>query len=185
MNLSRNAAVVTVLAPALAGAMALSPAPTRAEEPMNDHPPTALYLERSVTVQPPPALFKDSEGLWVTPEELTQVNDFVLKPEGACLADLCIPVERAASPDDQNAVVVEHDGAEYFDLVRFANKIGQPVVTDRETAVSSFGAIPATRSLLFEEALAPDFELPDAQGNLHRLADHRGKKVLIITWASW
>ena len=121
----------------------------------------------------------------MTPEELTSINDFVLKPEGACLDDLCIPVARGTSPDDEKAVVVEHSGSEYFDLLRFAAKIGQPVVTDKETSISSFGAIPATRSQLFEEALAPDFELPDADGNLHRLSDHRGKKVLIITWASW
>ena len=184
MPLSRKH-VISALAPAFVAAMAFLPAQSRAEEPMNDQSPTALYLDRAVTVAPAPELLQDGEGLWVTPEELTRVNDFVLKPEGACLDDLCIPVDRASSPADQKAVVVEHDGAEYFDLVRFANKIGQPVVTDQETKVSSFGAIPATRSLLFEEALAPDFELPDAQGNLHRLADHRGKKVLIITWASW
>ena len=32
---------------------------------------------------------------------------------------------------------------------------------------------------------APDFTLPDAAGRLHRLSEHRGKKVLLVTWASW
>jgi len=32
---------------------------------------------------------------------------------------------------------------------------------------------------------APDFALPDPSGRVHRLSDHRGKKVLLVTWASW
>ena len=32
---------------------------------------------------------------------------------------------------------------------------------------------------------APDFELPDLSGQLHRLSDQRGKKVLLIAYASW
>jgi peroxiredoxin len=32
---------------------------------------------------------------------------------------------------------------------------------------------------------APDFTLPDLQGKPHRLSDFRGKKVLLVTWASW
>ncbi len=32
---------------------------------------------------------------------------------------------------------------------------------------------------------APDFELPDLSGKMHRLSQHRGKKVLLIAYASW
>ena len=32
---------------------------------------------------------------------------------------------------------------------------------------------------------APNFTLPDMNGRAHSLADYRGKKVLLITWASW
>ena len=32
---------------------------------------------------------------------------------------------------------------------------------------------------------APDFALPNREGEVVRLSDFRGKKVLIITWASW
>ena len=32
---------------------------------------------------------------------------------------------------------------------------------------------------------APDFALPDLAGELHTLSEHRGKKVLLATWASW
>ncbi|PYS58122.1 MAG: hypothetical protein DMF74_24460, partial [Acidobacteria bacterium] len=30
-----------------------------------------------------------------------------------------------------------------------------------------------------------NFTLPDLNGKLHSLADFRGKKVLLVTWASW
>jgi thiol-disulfide isomerase/thioredoxin len=33
--------------------------------------------------------------------------------------------------------------------------------------------------------LAPDFELPDIGGELHRLSEHRGDVVLVNFWASW
>jgi peroxiredoxin len=31
--------------------------------------------------------------------------------------------------------------------------------------------------------LAPDFELPDLQGNLHKLSDHRGRIVIVNFWS--
>ena len=32
---------------------------------------------------------------------------------------------------------------------------------------------------------APAFELPDLAGRTHRLADLRGKVVLLVFWATW
>jgi peroxiredoxin len=32
---------------------------------------------------------------------------------------------------------------------------------------------------------APDFELPDTDGKLHRLSDYRGKTVIINFWTTW
>lgn len=33
--------------------------------------------------------------------------------------------------------------------------------------------------------LAPDFVLPDLEGNVHKLSNHRGKPVLVNLWATW
>ena len=34
-------------------------------------------------------------------------------------------------------------------------------------------------------AHAADFMLPDIDGNPYRLSDYRGKKVFVVSWASW
>ena len=39
--------------------------------------------------------------------------------------------------------------------------------------------------MIAEGDTAPDFTLPDLEGRLHSLSEHRGKKVLLVTWASW
>jgi len=40
-------------------------------------------------------------------------------------------------------------------------------------------------ALFVDGPAAPDFALPDRDGKMVRLSDFRGKKVLIVTWASW
>jgi peroxiredoxin len=41
------------------------------------------------------------------------------------------------------------------------------------------------RQARIESLEAPDFTLPDVEGNLHSLSDYRGQKVFLTTWASW
>ena len=111
--------------------------------------------------------------MWVRKADLPRINEFELKPQGACRADVCIPVPRTMTR-----------GA-YFDLTAFARKIGQSVVVDREAHVWSFGEIPLLRGRFLESRTAPDFAVPDRSGRAVRLSDFRGKKVLLVTWASW
>jgi len=58
-------------------------------------------------------------------------------------------------------------------------------VADHDHRVWSFGEIPVTRTRFLRSAMAPDFALPNREGDVVRLTDFRGKKVLIVTWASW
>ena len=83
------------------------------------------------------------------------------------------------------AIVSTKDGQDWFSLTRFAKKLQQEFVSSRSGEVWSFAPIPVTRSAFLDSAVAPDFELPDRGGESVRLSDFRGKKVLLITWASW
>ena len=54
------------------------------------------------------------------------------------------------------------------------------------TSASAVLAAPAQRTIGTKEGqMYPDFLLPNLDGRLGRLSDHRGKKVLLIHFASW
>ena len=140
------------------------------------HPPgstTVLYQGKVVTIAETGA----GDGLLIRPDDLPAVNGFELKPEGACREELCIPI-------DQN-VLIRQDGTEWFDLAAFADLAGQPFVADRPAGVWSFAEIPARRESTMVDAMAPDFEVTDRQGNRIATADLKGRKALIVTWSSW
>lgn len=139
---------------------------------------TVLFQDRVVEVD---RTLGDPNDLWVVPADLTRINDFVLKPEGACLAELCIPVRQ----DRDSEMFVTRAGQGWFNVTELARKLQQAFTVDREHAVWAFGNIPVTRNAFLQSAMAPDFALPNRDGTLVRLSDFRGKKVLIITWASW
>ena len=134
---------------------------------------TVLYQGNTITL----SKTGKGSGLLVSAEDLTRVNGFALKPEGACYEDLCIPVNAD--------LVVKQDGVTWFDLAAFADLLGQPYVADREANTWSFAEIPAKRESMLVDGLAPNFEVTDRQGNVVRMADFKGKKALIVTWSSW
>ena len=139
---------------------------------------TVLYADRVITVD---RTLADPNDLWVVPEDLPRVNGFELKPEGACLDELCVPVLQ----DRDSEMFVTRGGQGWFNVTELARKLEQAYVVDYDRGVWSFGEIPVTRSSFLRSAMAPDFELPNREGTLVRLSDFRGKKVLIVTWASW
>ena len=137
-----------------------------------------LYNDRIVEVE---QTLPDASDLWVKPEDLTRINDFVLKPEGACLDALCIPVLQ----DRDGDMFVTRQDQPWFNVTELADQLQQAHVTDYQDSVWSFGAMPLERRAFFKGGEAPDFALADRDGNIVRLSDFRGKKVLLLTWASW
>ncbi len=75
-------------------------------------------------------------------------------------------------------------GKTWFNLVTFARLVHQPVAHDEALAIWYFGLRSDQRQGL-SSLEAPDFTLPDINGKIHSLSDFRGKKVLLLTWASW
>ncbi len=98
-----------------------------------------------------------------------------LRPQGLCKGDVCVPVR------DRAGVVAEGG----IDLEAFARALDRPLALDREERVAVLGASADERRRSLASLEAPEFELPDLAGRLHRLSDQRGKKVLLIAYASW
>ena len=110
----------------------------------------------------------------IPPEQLESLLGWELKPEGLCQGYMCVPVDQ----DD----LVGEDG---LDLRVLADALQRPLVTDEKHAVASLGASHHDRGEALASLDAPDFTLPDLGGNLHSLSDERGKKVLLVAYASW
>lgn len=122
-----------------------------------------------------------STDLWITTADLLRATRFVIKPQGVCRDELCFPL-----PKSRKAEFVSKKGAQtWFNLSEFAKLIRQPVVADQKNGVWYFGARDAEQNGYLTSLEAPNFSLPDLNGRLHSLADFRGKKVLLVTWASW
>ncbi len=122
-----------------------------------------------------------SNDLWITPRDLTRATRFVIKPQGVCRDELCFPL-----PKNRLAEFVSKKGATtWFNLTEFARLIKQSFVVDQKNRVWYFGAREAEQNGYLSSLEAPNFTLPDLNGKLHSLADFRGQKVLLVTWASW
>lgn len=109
--------------------------------------------------------------LWVEARELPKLNGFEVKPQGACRGDVCIPLPKTLKNKSM------------LNLSGFARKVKQASV--REGDLWSFGEIPTLRSGFLESRIAPGFAIRDRKGKDVRLEDFRGRKVLLVTWASW
>ena len=123
----------------------------------------------------------DPNDLWVTKADLPDVNGFELKPEGACLDEICIPIKQSEDSD----LFVTRQGKGWVNVTGLARILQQPVVADYDTQTFSLGAIPVQRTSFVRDAVAPDFELKDWQGNTYSLSDFKGKKIMLLSWASW
>jgi hypothetical protein len=135
-------------------------------------PATVLFGENTVALEKTRVI---DGNLWVQSKDLPRINQFEVKPQGACRADVCIPISKTLKNGD------------WFNLTGFAHKIGETVVFEKvsEQNVYSFGEIPVLRGSFYNSRIAPDFAVPDRQGKVVHLSDYRGKKVLVVTWASW
>jgi hypothetical protein len=70
-------------------------------------------------------------------------------------------------------------------LAALARLLEQPVLRDDAHAIWCVSDAAPARRAATHSLQAPDFTLPDLEGRLHSLADYRGKKVFLVSWASW
>src|SRR5207302_7494768 len=99
---------------------------------------------------------------------------WAIKPEGACRAEVCVPLPPEA----------RRDGAVDVEVV--AERLGMPVVADDGANLWAVGPASAPTGRALCTAVAPELELPDLRsGELFRLSSLGGQKVLLLAWASW
>ena len=107
--------------------------------------------------------------------DLAAATGWVLKPEGLCKGDACVPlVGRAVDA-----------GAGRVTLSEWAAALRRPLAVDADHAVVAIVPPAAERSVALVGGDAPDLVLPDVDGQLHAFADQAGKKRVLVTWASW
>jgi hypothetical protein len=108
-------------------------------------------------------------------DSLADALGWKLEDAGLCRGDVCVPVrDRAALAD-----------ARGIELRALADLLGRPLALDAEAGAAVLGTAAEERRAALEGTLAPDFRLPDLQGRMHSLSEHRGRKVLLIAYASW
>lgn len=131
---------------------------------------TVLFEQQEFAVTP----IAEGSGLWLAPADVERITGFTLKPEGLCKDAICVPVPRGDKDFVENGAV---------DVAAFWRHLGHPVASEGDVFALGIGA--GARSATLEALEAPDFSLPDLDGRMHALSEHRGKKVFLATWASW
>jgi hypothetical protein len=107
----------------------------------------------------------------VDPAAFERETGWAIKPEGACKDDRCVPLPAEARVGSR------------LDVRALAARLGMPIVADEPSGLWSLGPEAGGRALT--SAVAPDLTLPDWQGRAFQLASLRGRKVLLVAWASW
>ena len=70
-----------------------------------------------------------------------------------------------------------------IDVRLFAECMDMPLVSDETHRLWALG--PRGGGRVLDDVLLPEVALPDFDGQLFELAALRGRKVLLIAWASW
>ncbi len=110
------------------------------------------------------------ESLDVDVAEFERRTGWAIKPQGACKAEMCVPLFQPVG--------------DRLDAHVLSDRLGMPLVHDEAHGIWAIG--PDTvggRALVSAEA--PELTLPDRDGNAFRLSSLRGLKVFLLAWASW
>ena len=107
-------------------------------------------------------------SLDVSARQFADGTGWEIKPEGACKADVCVPLDQPAG----------------FDLVATAERLRMALVYDEEAGIWALGPESlGERALLSAEA--PELALDDLDGTPFRLSSLRGQKIILVSWAPY
>ncbi|MEI6701269.1 MAG: TlpA disulfide reductase family protein, partial [Actinomycetota bacterium] len=116
----------------------------------------------------------DGDQLFFDPVSLETATGWTLKEVGLCRGPVCVPLRgiQVLGPRGVNAQ-------------RFAEVLGRRVAVDAERGVVAMAVDPAIRGSALRDKVAPEITLPDLQGTLRSLTEFRGRKTLVVTFATW
>jgi hypothetical protein len=108
------------------------------------------------------------DSLDISAQQFGAGTGWDIKPEGACKAEVCVPLNQ---PDG-------------FDVVATAERLRMALVHDEQAALWALGPESlGDRALVSAEA--PELILDDIDGHEFRLSSLRGQKVVIVSWAPY
>ena len=119
----------------------------------------------------------EGDALWLPRREAEAATGWEARPEGFCRGDICVPLPRGREPEILHGPSVNVAG--------LWRHLGQPVVKSAQGDAWVLATSGRDRTAALQSLQAPDFTLPDLAGRAHSLSDYRGRKVLLVTWASW
>lgn len=111
------------------------------------------------------------DSLQVSAAEFERRSGWSLRPEGACRGGRCVPlpgIDTSAASVDVRAV---------------AERLGMPIVHDAARGLFALG--PDSGGRVIASAECPDVRLPDLEGREFALSSLRGRRVVLVAWASW
>jgi len=113
--------------------------------------------------------------LGVSADDFARATGWSLKPEGLCKGEICVPVRDTAAMSNGVAI----------DLAEFVRVTGRNMVIDASRNVVAMGEQASSRAAAMATLDAPNFTLPDINGNFVSLSDFANRKKLILAWSSW
>jgi len=134
---------------------------------------TLTLLDEDCPLQVPAVV--DADGVRLSSDVVQRSLGWRLEAAGLCRGDTCVPVR----PEHG---LLRDDG---LDLRALASLLERPLALDVEERIACLGASAAERGHRLRSLDAPEFTLPDLRGHPHSLSEHRGRKVLLLAWASW
>ncbi|MCB0995981.1 MAG: hypothetical protein KDB21_12870 [Acidimicrobiales bacterium] len=111
----------------------------------------------------------------IDPADLVAAIGWRLEPEGLCRGDQCAPVRNQQLLWDGDRV----------DLAAVAGAVGRPALIDPDEGLVVLPMPGTERRRALRALQAPSFALPDLDGTVHELEEWRGRKKLLVAFASW
>jgi hypothetical protein len=124
-----------------------------------------------------PGAEASGEGLWLPAREAEAATGWAARPQGFCKGEVCVPLPAGREQEFVRGTRVN--------VAALWRHLGRPLVQSERGDAWVLAESARDRTDARGSLEAPDFTLPDVSGRMHSLRDHRGRKVLLVTWASW